>query len=72
MRFPLAPLHFPITTSNILCSADCGVFGGWPYLAYEYVKTEGGIQTEEDYPYCCGLGGDKGGLFKNNTIIAVF
>lgn len=19
---------------------DCGVFGGWPYLAYEYIKNE--------------------------------
>ena len=41
-------------------SADCGVFGGWPFLAYEYIKKEGGLQREEDYPYCCGLGGGKG------------
>jgi cathepsin F len=36
--------------------ADCGVFGGWPYLAYQYIKRIGGIQTEKDYPYCSGLG----------------
>ncbi|XP_019851717.1 PREDICTED: cysteine proteinase 15A-like isoform X2 [Amphimedon queenslandica] len=35
---------------------DCGVFGGWPYLAYEYIKNEGGIEREEDYPYCSGQG----------------
>lgn len=35
---------------------DCGVFGGWPYLAFEYLKTVGGLETEEDYPYCCGTG----------------
>ncbi|XP_064599468.1 cysteine proteinase 1-like [Liolophura sinensis] len=40
--------------------ADCGVFGGWPYLAYEYVKKTGGLETEEDYPYCSGGGGAKG------------
>jgi cathepsin F len=32
--------------------ADCGVFGGWPSLAYEYIKKVGGIRTEKDYPYC--------------------
>ncbi|XP_065839389.1 cysteine proteinase 1-like [Oscarella lobularis] len=35
---------------------DCGVFGGWPYLAYQYVKSVGGIETEEDYAYCSGNG----------------
>nr|XP_039273983.1 procathepsin L-like [Styela clava] len=43
--------------------ADCGVFGGWPYLAYQYVQKAGGIQTETDYPYCCGLGGGEGTCF---------
>lgn len=40
--------------------ADCGVFGGWPYLAYQYVMRAGGLQTWEDYWYCCGLGGKPG------------
>eukprot|EP00118_Oscarella_pearsei_P004861 m.21485 g.21485 ORF g.21485 m.21485 type:complete len:386 (+) comp28181_c0_seq3:60-1217(+) len=35
---------------------DCGVFGGWPYLAYQYVKAVGGIEPESDYPYCSGNG----------------
>lgn len=34
--------------------ADCGVFGGWPYLAYEYVIKAGGLSSWEDYPYCSG------------------
>ncbi|CAH1774055.1 unnamed protein product [Owenia fusiformis] len=44
-------------------NADCGVFGGWPYLAYQYVQHAGGIETEEDYPYCCGIGGGPGSCF---------
>lgn len=47
--------HGPNTTH-----ADCGIFGGWPYLAYQYVKKAGGLQTWEDYSYCCGLGGKPG------------
>ncbi|PVD37087.1 hypothetical protein C0Q70_04080 [Pomacea canaliculata] len=43
--------------------ADCGVFGGWPYLAYQYIKNAGGIQTWTDYPYCCGIGGGPGSCF---------
>jgi cathepsin F len=34
--------------------ADCGVYGGWPYLAFEFVKRVGGIASERDYPYCVG------------------
>lgn len=32
--------------------ADCGIFGGWPYLALQYVAKAGGLATEQDYPYC--------------------
>lgn len=35
---------------------DCGVFGGWPYLAYQYVMKTGGIEPETDYLYCSGYG----------------
>ena len=36
--------------------ADCGVFGGWPYLALGYVQRAGGIESVADYPYCSGNG----------------
>lgn len=36
--------------------ADCGVFGGWPYLAYQYVKRAGGLQADSTYSYCSGTG----------------
>ncbi|CAI8043566.1 Cysteine proteinase 1 [Geodia barretti] len=35
---------------------DCGVFGGWPYLAYQYVQGVGGIESDFAYPYCSGDG----------------
>ena len=38
-----------ITSNN---TGDCGMFGGWPFLAYQYVINTGGIQTWESYPYC--------------------
>ena len=37
-------------------NADCGVYGGWPYLAIQYIGYAGGIEREEDYPYCSGTG----------------
>lgn len=36
--------------------ADCGVFGGWPYLAYQFLIDTGGVPTEATNPYCCGHG----------------
>lgn len=38
--------------------ADCGVFGGWPYLAYQYVIAQGGLESDAAIPYCVG-GGNK-------------
>lgn len=42
--------------SNSSENADCGVYGGWPYLAIQYVQNAGGIEREEDYVYCSGVG----------------
>lgn len=36
--------------------ADCSVFGGWPYLAYQYLIDRGGVPSESAYPYCAGTG----------------
>jgi len=44
------------TTDRENGRADCGVFGGWPYLAYQFIIETGGIPTEESYPYCSGTG----------------
>ena len=36
--------------------ADCSVFGGWPYLAYQFIMKQGGIPSSVDVPYCAGTG----------------
>eukprot|EP01031_Cornospumella_fuschlensis_P040418 gene40418-49255_t len=36
--------------------ADCSVFGGWPYLAFQFVAQAGGIPSEQSWPYCSGTG----------------
>ncbi|ESO96545.1 hypothetical protein LOTGIDRAFT_159961 [Lottia gigantea] len=36
--------------------ADCGVFGGWPFLAYQYIERQGGLESWDDYGYCSGNG----------------
>lgn len=36
--------------------SNCGVYGGWPRLAFEYVRHAGGIELEQDYSYCAGDG----------------
>lgn len=36
--------------------ADCSVFGGWPYLAYDFVIGAGGVPSEAADPYCAGTG----------------
>lgn len=34
--------------------ADCGVFGGWPYLSFQHIITAGGLASGADVPYCSG------------------
>jgi cathepsin F len=36
-------------------NADCGVYGGWPYLAFKYLISAGGLASEAAYPYCGGM-----------------
>jgi len=35
--------------------SDCGVFGGWPYLAYQYLIKAGGVRADKEMPYCSGI-----------------
>jgi len=35
--------------------ADCGVFGGWPFLAYQYIQRAGGLFSDASMPYCSGI-----------------
>jgi cathepsin F len=44
------------TADRDLNHADCSIFGGWPYLAYQFVMKTGGIPSEEQQPYCAGTG----------------
>jgi len=44
---------------------DYGCSGGWPYVAFGYVTTAGGQDTEASYPYTARDGSCK---FKTNTI----
>ena len=41
--------------------ADCGSFGGWPYLAFEYIMAAGGLRSEEKMPYCANIDYKKPG-----------
>ncbi|CAF0876850.1 unnamed protein product [Brachionus calyciflorus] len=42
------------TSKPSTAQSDCGVFGGWPFLAFQYIQRQGGIAKESDYPYCAG------------------
>lgn len=35
--------------------ADCGMFGGWPDLAMQYIINKGGIFSDAQMPYCAGM-----------------
>ncbi|CAF0991538.1 unnamed protein product [Didymodactylos carnosus] len=39
----------------VTSQADCGVYGGWPFLAFQYLIAQGGIANETVYSYCSGL-----------------
>lgn len=44
------------TADETLKHADCSIYGGWPYLAYQFAIQKGGVPSEESYPYCAGTG----------------
>ena len=48
-------------TDDVTGNADCGMFGGWPYLAYEGIIARGGVFADSDMPYCAGISYGKDG-----------
>jgi len=34
--------------------ADCSMFGGWPFLAFQYLMKAGGVRPASLFPYCSG------------------
>ena len=40
---------------NGIDEADCGMFGGWPDLALQYIINSGGIFSDDQMPYCVGF-----------------
>jgi len=49
---------------------DGGCNGGWPYRAYEYVKSAGGMELESDYPYTSGSGSTGVCKFVASKVVA--
>jgi C1A family cysteine protease len=51
------------------CDTSCyGCGGGWPYLAYEYVESCGGIDTYASYPYTAEGGNSGQCQFNANNV----
>jgi C1A family cysteine protease len=50
---------------------DGGCNGGWPYRAYDYVKSAGGMELGKDYPYTSGTSGQTGTCkFVSSKVVA--
>jgi len=49
---------------------DEGCGGGWPYTAYEYVETAGGLEAYSDYPYTSQNGVTGQCKFNSADIVA--
>jgi cathepsin F/cysteine peptidase B len=56
-------VNYELTEEQIVNCAGTGhgCGGGWTEQAYMYVKREGGLETEENYPYVSGSRSGQGG-----------
>jgi len=63
-----------LSEENIVdCVSDCGgCGGGWPYMAEDYVVSNGGIDSESSYPYTAGGGVSTNCSFNSSNIVAKF
>jgi len=53
------------------CDTTCyGCGGGWPYLAYQYVQQQGGIDSYNSYPYTAGGGQSGSCAFSASNVVA--
>jgi C1A family cysteine protease len=48
---------------------DGGCNGGWPYRAYQYVKSAGGMELSKDYPYTSGGGNTGACKFQSSKVV---
>ena len=46
---------------------DCSVFGGWPYRAYGFIESVGGVPSAASHPYCAGTGACYPCMLNPNT-----
>jgi hypothetical protein len=53
------------------CDTTCyGCGGGWPYLAYQYVQGQGGIDSYASYPYTAGGGQSGSCAYSASNVVA--
>jgi C1A family cysteine protease len=53
------------------CDTTCyGCGGGWPYLAYNYVHSQGGIDSYSSYPYTAEGGNSGSCQYKSGSVVA--
>jgi len=52
------------------CDSTCyGCSGGWTYAAYEYVMSQGGIDSYASYPYIAGGGNSGNCNFQQGSVV---
>jgi len=64
----------PITKLSMEQVVDCdstcyGCSGGWTYAAYEYVMSQGGIDSYSSYPYTAGGGNSGNCQFSQSSVV---
>jgi len=50
---------------------DYGCGGGWPYVAYEYIQAQGGLESAASYPYTATYGSSGSCQFNGAVVTSV-